>query len=571
MADEADQTKTGGKTGSPEYSLFELLQFATQGGYASGVAKLDGAKPDDVFQAYEDNGGKYVGRKLAELKQHLAPEDYDPLYNAIHNAQLRASAAAAKRLNFSLKASLDQPEIDALSNLSDKLRPLFPEIQDEVATFNAPSEQHPRTAKPAEGKTPQFWGGNLNVSPAAAKPAPAPQPQPDAPASNISLFNLLNLSANVGYSDGIGLSQNISQDAREAVASTLGELSGRLSPDDFSFVNGLAGSVTERAKQAAAARENFSLKRALEESEITALTERPALPAAFRDFEKATGYFQAPTNDHPRSSAPEQESSPGIKAGDLPLATQQTIEARTGSEPEPVAETDAGKGASEAKDPVVEEPVTERDDGQAPPVDPTSEQRAEKPVDATAKPAESPAEEPSSDKKGNKGLIAAATAIVTAIAVGLGLKKGDDTNQQPASNRQEAARRAASTAREKIDGATGKAREGIDRALGSEHADRAKALGSSLVNNFKDMSGVNKTAAGIGAGMALEGTVSAVNNIRNGRGGKRICFALGRAAVGGLMTYATYQAANQNMNVGTFVQKELQRRLGRSNTQGQGV
>lgn len=571
MADEADQSQTGGKTGSTEYSLYQLLQLATQGGYAAGLARYSGAGHDAVFQAYEDNGGKYVSRSLVQLKQHLAPEDFTPLHNAINQAHLRAGEAAEQRLDFSLKASLDQPEIDTLRNLSDKLLPHFPEIQDELGAFNAPSQQHPRTAPPAEGKSPQVWGGNLNVSPAA--PAPAPEARPDAPPSDISLFQLLNLSANIGYSDGVGLSQSVSRDARETVASTLGELSGRLSPADFSLINDLAGNVTERAKQAARAGENFSLKRALEESEITTLAERTALPAAFRDFQKATGYFRAPTSDHPRSAAFEEGSPPGIKAGDLPRAVQQAASAaaeEAGPLAEPVVETGAGQGNAEAKDPVVEEPVIERDDGKTPPVEPTPEQRTEKPVDAEAKPAEAPAQEPSADK-GNKGLIAAAAAIVTAIAVGLGLKKGDDTNQQPASNREETARRAASTTREKIDGATGKAREGIDRALGSENADRAKALGSSLVNNFKDMSGTNKTAAVLGTGMALEGTVSAVNNIRNGGGAKRICFALGRAAVGGLMTYATYQAANQNMNVGAFAQKELQRRLGRSNTQGQGV
>lgn len=120
-----------------------------------------------------------------------------------------------------------------------------------------------------------------------------------------------------------------------------------------------------------------------------------------------------------------------------------------------------------------------------------------------------------------------------------------------------------------------KAGRGMDRVLGVERSGQVKDFTGKLATDFKNMNGVNQTASVLGAGMALEGAVSTVNNLRHGRI-KRAVFSAARVGLGVAMDYASFKAHSNDQNLfefgKSFVQREMERRSGaKGNSQGHGV
>lgn len=129
--------------------------------------------------------------------------------------------------------------------------------------------------------------------------------------------------------------------------------------------------------------------------------------------------------------------------------------------------------------------------------------------------------------------------------------------------------------REKIDHVRDKARDSYNNVMDSDQGKNAREKATSVLQNFREMNPGNKTTAAIGGGMMLEGAFSAANNARHGRG-KRLCLAIGRAAIGAVVVYGSKEASKNGQNlfeyamdVGkSFVDRENARRSGGARSTG---
>lgn len=140
------------------------------------------------------------------------------------------------------------------------------------------------------------------------------------------------------------------------------------------------------------------------------------------------------------------------------------------------------------------------------------------------------------------------------------------------------------TAREKIDGA-------VESVRGGEHgeklnevshsvAEKAKGIGEQLkgiggnLGNAKEAfgqmdKGTKATAIG-GAGVAAEGAISTVRNMKNKQFG-RAAFAAARTALGAVATVAAFKAQSQGQGIGEFTKHLIDSRKGGAAKSGPSV
>jgi hypothetical protein len=87
---------------------------------------------------------------------------------------------------------------------------------------------------------------------------------------------------------------------------------------------------------------------------------------------------------------------------------------------------------------------------------------------------------------------------------------------------------------------------------------------------FDDMGLGTKAAAVGGAGLAAEGAVGTVRNLRNKQFG-RAAFAAARTALGVVTTVAAFKAQGQGQDIGTFAKSVLESRRGGRGASGQAM
>lgn len=142
----------------------------------------------------------------------------------------------------------------------------------------------------------------------------------------------------------------------------------------------------------------------------------------------------------------------------------------------------------------------------------------------------------------------------------------------------------ASTARDKIEGAVQNVRNGEHgerlNEVNQNLADKAKGIGEQLkglggnLGNAKDAFGqmdkATKATTVGGVGLAAEGAVSTVRNMKNKQFG-RAAFAAARTAVGAVMTVAAFKAQSQGQGIGDFTKALIESRKGGAAKSGPSV